>query len=164
MAPALLHQPEQDQSFAVQAIPRDRVRLAGILARLEAPAATAVELSALPAARVDIGEECYACSLCSRFCPTAALRSRTHGSTFELSFVPVYCVGCTICAVVCPAKCVALSGEVDAQGLARSEPQTLARLQVTPCSGCKTLCAPAEPDPLCFACRAREERRRRSRR
>ena len=160
MTPALLHEPEQGQALAAQATPRDRARLADLLAPLTPSTAATVELGQLPTAQVDIGEECCACNLCPRFCPTAAIRSRTAGNTFELSFVPVYCVGCGICAKVCPAGSVALSGEVDAEGFARSQPQVLALVPVAPCASCGEPCAPTEPEPLCFACKKRAEQRR----
>lgn len=103
---------------------------------------------------------CTACGLCSRFCPTGALRdervSRPDGrEVFELAFRPASCVDCGVCPVACPEDAIVVEAGVDPVAVARGTSRIVARRRVVACEVCGLPTAEtAVAMGRCFSCRA----------
>jgi len=96
--------PRVEELHAVTPPPAAQRRLLADLAALVSRAAEAsLELPGdLPLARVEVGDRCDGCSLCTRYCPHGALAM----SDGVVVFVPHLCTGCGLCAETCPREAI----------------------------------------------------------
>lgn len=101
-----------------------------------------------------IGEDCTACGLCSRLCPTDALQQvedevdETGRKTWYLALVPWRCTACGLCTETCPGQTI-----LPPTAVPLTDPRRPLLLPITgyPCTRCG---APApDRDQLCSRCR-----------
>lgn len=142
-----------------QRLPGQRLILARLLPRLGKPSPCSLNLSSLPAAQVEIQGECSACGLCSKFCPTGALRNEVQEGKCKLTFAAIYCVACGICQRVCPSYAIHLSDEVEVERLVNLRGEVLRQCELASCAMCGTACSSTGPEPLCFVCRKKARQR-----
>jgi ferredoxin len=143
-------------------VPYQRRHLTAALSRLGQPSAPALDVTDLPWVTVEVSAQCSACSLCARFCPTAAIRWTTHAqaaatpdaapsTAFDLSFIAADCVDCGICAAACPEAAITYSAAVDPTQLGRRVKVSLRSGQLNPCAVCQTL-TDTSLRPTCYVC------------
>ncbi len=141
-------------------LPAQRLLLAELILKLGKPVIDSLHLGRLPVAEVRFSDQCSACGLCAKFCPTGALKSETSDDDIKLTFTTIHCIACGICLKVCPSDAIKLSYEISTAKLAEQEPEVLVRSKLAPCTMCGAPCASNSPEPLCFVCRKREERQK----
>ncbi len=141
-----------------QHLPEQRLLLARLLLKLGKPTKDSLHLGRLPMAEVKISDQCCACDLCSKFCPTGALKSEASDDDIKFTFTTIYCIACGLCLKVCPSDAIKLSYEVSTARLVEQEPEVLLRCELTPCTMCSSPCASNGPAQLCFVCRKKVER------
>ncbi len=141
-----------------QRLPAQRLLLARLLLKLGEPSMDSSNLARLPVAEVKISEQCSACGLCSKFCPTGALKGEASDDDIRLTFTTIYCIACGICRKVCPSDAIKLSYEIDTTRLIDQESKVLLYCELAPCTICGASCASDGPEPLCFVCRKKIER------
>ncbi|MBC8263889.1 MAG: 4Fe-4S dicluster domain-containing protein [Anaerolineales bacterium] len=140
-----------------QRVPLARRRLARVLPQLGPPAVNRFAANGLPFANVAINDDCLACGLCGRFCPTGALTFASDEEQFAITFTAVNCLDCEICSLICPAQAVVFDQEIETIHLVESAPRVLLVGQLASCQGCGAPCAATDAEPLCFVCRKRRE-------
>ncbi len=143
-------------------LPSSRRFLAHVLNHLGQPAVERIETSGLSLGTVRINEDCTACGLCARLCPSGALAFDRDDRYFALRFSPIDCLGCTICTLICPNKAVTFRPEVDVRGLVADAPQVLQAGHLAACRGCGVPCTHGHGEPLCFVCQHRQKSRQRN--
>ncbi len=143
-----------------QHLPARRLLLAQLLLKLGKPAKGSLNLDRLPMAQVKFSDHCSACGLCSKFCPTGALKSEASDDDIKFTFTTIYCIACGICRKVCPNDAIKLSCEISTARLIEQEPEVLMRCAAALCAVCGVPCASNGPQPLCFVCRKRVERQK----
>jgi ferredoxin len=91
---------ETDQSKIKSPSP-ERRRLINTLRHLPA-ANDSSALDGLPFAHITANDQCTACGVCARICPTGALKlTMTEDSTYQLSFTSAACIACDTCVQLC---------------------------------------------------------------
>ena len=114
-------------------------------------------LDGLPFAHLTVNDQCTACGVCARICPTGALKLITgDDSTYQLSFTSAACIACDACVQLCePAvleRTTATFGEV-----LSSEVVELRSGLLRACTKCGAKFV-AEPDrELCPVCEFRQK-------
>ena len=140
--------------------PAQRLHLAQLLLKLGKPAIDSLNLSRLPMAEVKISDQCSTCGLCSKFCPTGALKTEAMDDDIKFTFTTIHCIACGICLKVCPSDAIKLSYEISTARLVQQEPEVLLHCKLAPCTMCGAPCASNGREPLCFVCRKRAERQK----
>jgi Fe-S-cluster-containing hydrogenase component 2 len=82
---------------------RDRLRLVKaveMLSEREQEIASC-DLDPFGFAVLSISEDCSACGVCTRVCPTETLQLEIEENRFKLKFLPQHCIGCEICKHLC---------------------------------------------------------------
>ncbi len=142
--------------------PYQRRHLTAAVGRLGLPAPTALATDTLPWATVQISDACTACSLCARYCPTAAIRWQTHAVTpaadsaattaFELSFVTADCIDCGICQAACPEGAITLVDSVNPAQLGQRQTIGLRSGDLHLCPACRKTMTDVSVRPICYVC------------
>ena len=141
-----------------------RRHLTASVARLGPPPSAAMLTDSLPWVTVQISDACTACSLCARFCPTAAIRWTTQTqtpatdaaaaqpvTTFDLNFIAADCVDCGICQAACPEDAITLPDSVNPAQIGRRQMQTLRQGHLGPCRIC-TIATDLAVRSTCHVC------------
>lgn len=155
-----LSQPQEEGPLPVEKrlphrLPPGRRHLRRALAKLGEPAVAKVPAKSLPLAAVEIGEDCSACGLCARFCPTSALTFAADEAHFVLNFTALDCLDCAICSLICPEGTVTFADQVETHLLVDPSPKPLLAGQLISCTRCGTLVAARGDEAPCFVCRRR---------
>jgi NAD-dependent dihydropyrimidine dehydrogenase PreA subunit len=106
-----------------------------------------------------VDDRCSACGTCTRACPVGALELKTGDGHFRLNFAPKACVGCDICAHLCPEQAIAVNhtpriGEV----FGEDEILQLHTGRFSKCERCHSPFVPADPaSKLCSLCEFRRQ-------
>jgi ferredoxin len=140
---------------------RNRLRLSNALAHLPEPTTLLdAPIETGDFAILSVSDECYACLICARACPTDALKfqvndEKTH---YWLYFNAQTCIGCEACIHVCAPEAI----EIDkvptfAQIFGESEPGILSEGELSKCVQCKTLFAADSDRDLCPVCEYRRK-------
>ena len=141
-----------------QRVPLARRRLALVLPQLGSPAVNRFAANGLPFANITINDNCLACGLCGRLCPTGALTFASDEGQFAITFTAVNCLDCEICSLICPAQAVVFDQEIEIIHLVEKAPRVLLMGQLASCRGCGAPCVATDAELLCFVCRKRQER------
>jgi ferredoxin len=134
------------QSLAGEPQPRDaelsyqRRHLTASVARLGPPPSAAMLTDSLPWVTVQISDACTACSLCARFCPTAAIRWTTQTQT-----------PATDAAAAQPVTTFDLNFIVNPAQIGRRQMQTLRQGHLGPCRIC-TIATDLAVRSTCHVC------------
>lgn len=107
----------------------------------------------LPAGSVmalQVGEACAHHGGCIAVCPTGALRSYSNGGVAGLEFDAAACIGCGVCALVCPENALTLRAVAAEPALAA---QPVSRHAVQLCARCDDEFAVRGEEEFCPACR-----------
>ncbi len=157
--------PEESGERLPHHIPAQRQYLAYALRRLSPDPSASVPTAALPIADVIITDDCTACGLCARFCPTEAITFVSDDEYYVLYFSAALCLGedCNLCIIACPTDAVRFGEKVQADELLSTQPRPVKAGSLAPCAQCGAPTAVAsETDetgeiPLCHICRAQAE-------
>ena len=119
-------------------IPAQRQRLAYSLRQLSPNPSANVPTTGLPIADVVITEDCTACGLCARLCPTEAISFVNDDEYYVLNFSAALCLGtdCALCVIGCPTQAVHFGGEVAADELLSTQPRHVKAGRLAPCTQC----------------------------
>lgn len=140
---------------------RDRLRLNNAITHLPEPTALLeASIETGDFAMLSISDECYACSICARVCPTDALKFQMNDEKtyYWLYFNTQVCIGCEACLHICAPEAV----EIDkaptlTQIFGESEPSVLHEGELSKCVQCKTLFAADSDQDLCPVCEYRRK-------
>ncbi len=99
--------PAPDAEPGLKDMPRERSRLVAALRAADPPPETLVPFR-LPR----VADGCILCPLCTKACPTDALRRELTPEGGSLLLDPERCVGCDACVPACPVKVVSMDDEV----------------------------------------------------
>jgi ferredoxin len=140
---------------------RDRLRLIGAVAHLPEPKAFLADpIEKGHFAKLSVSEECNACKVCVRACPTGALEFKyNHERTYYwLHFHPQVCVGCEICAHVCAPDAIEIEKKPPfAQVFGKFGSRVVSEGELKQCVQCKTLFASQDDKSLCPVCMYRRK-------
>ena len=89
-----------------QSLPRRRMDLLALaLKRPMSP--MIVEFRSYPILKISVKPaDCDLCEICSKLCPTGALRYLEESNRGSISFLLGKCTGCRLCVEACPKKCI----------------------------------------------------------
>jgi formate hydrogenlyase subunit 6/NADH:ubiquinone oxidoreductase subunit I len=138
----------------------ERLRFLRVVKQLPLPVENlgTTSLAGLRFSLLTVNDDCTACGVCARACPTAALQMETAESTFRLTFSPQICISCDICSHLCALNAITLThnptfdqvfaGEVD---------QVVQQGCLTLCSRCRAPFAARTGMDLCPVCEFRRQ-------
>lgn len=137
---------------------RERRRMNEALQRLGAAHGFPdLEMGEYGYATLRVSEDCTACGVCARACPTGALIfSQAFSKSFSLSFEPANCIGCEICMQVCAPTAIVVSHHTNSLSVFPQEtPVLLCEGDLIHCERCSTLFASSAGSTFCSVCQAR---------
>jgi len=103
-------------------------------------------------------EDCTACQMCYRVCPSGALTSDVKNS--KIDFDPFLCIKCNVCHDVCEPDAIRLSTSYNIKEFFDPQVQNLISFNVTRCDECNVIFSTNNSDTLCYRCKAEEEEAR----
>ena len=130
--------------------------LAAVAQRLQLP----LQASAFPA--VSAHRNCCHEGVCAAGCPSGALRlvEDEAGGQVGLDFDAALCLGCGLCAALCPQRALSVTAVGSVTESWRPGPQPLTRHTLRSCSQCEDGFIPRDDTELCPRCAmAREQGR-----
>jgi ferredoxin len=138
-----------------QHINPDRLRLAAAVSRLGDPkSADRVALDGLDFATLTATDTCTACGVCSRACPSNALRLYVNESEtrFALALDPRLCMGCEVCVQVCAPAAITVNHQPGYNEAFPSEIIALQSGELSKCQRCGTRMVKRSGETLCPLC------------
>lgn len=136
---------------------KDHRRIAASLRHMALPEATeAFLLDGLGFGSLQVADECSACGVCAKSCPTAALELQREDETqFHLVFSPGDCTACGVCVEVCAPAVIQLDvAPAGAKVFGVSE-VILQQGSLTRCESCSVLMAALPGKKYCAPCEFR---------
>ncbi len=136
---------------------RDRLRILSALAHLP-EADSSVNLDGFGFAHMQVSEDCTACGVCSKACPTQAIRFEKNAddTSFSLLFMPQKCIACDICANLCMPDAIHLEKAPSFEQIFGSnEALVVASGALVHCDKCKILMAARQGVRFCALCEHR---------
>jgi NAD-dependent dihydropyrimidine dehydrogenase PreA subunit len=136
----------------------ERLRFLRAVKQLPAPTGNlaTTSLAGLGFALVAVKDDCTACGVCVRACPTDALQMETAESSYQLIFSPQICLACDICSHVCAPNAISLTHDPTFdQVFAAEVDQVVQRGCLTSCSKCRAPFAARADTGLCPVCEFR---------
>lgn len=141
---------------------RDRLRLKHLLTRWQPPTRASIPLpQELAFTTLAVSDACTACWTCMRACPTGALSQQilSDGKTerFILTFQPLDCIGCGLCAPVCLSKAITLKKADSLEEVLVQRQTVVATGPLTRCARCNVQFAARPGVRLCPTCEMRRK-------
>jgi formate hydrogenlyase subunit 6/NADH:ubiquinone oxidoreductase subunit I len=100
-------------------------------------------------------KKCTVCGICSRLCPTSALKMKETTDSFSLNFIFGLCTGCELCIESCPEKAVHSTDVIDLGYL--SQPlKVLVQRRTSVCLNCHSKFIQDSSSKTCSNCRKRD--------
>ncbi len=109
-------------------------------------------------AKISVSNDCTACGVCARACPTGALRFSIDADTkFHLMFSTGMCIGCEICIPVCAVNAISVTHDLTFEELLKQgdEHFILQEGDLIECDRCRTLIAKRPGTNFCPLCEHR---------
>jgi ferredoxin len=151
----------QEDGTAARRPARERQRVLNAIAHLPPRSEQAGEfVSTGPGfANVNISEDCTACGVCARACPTGALQfHQAEGTRYRLEFTASACIGCQICAHVCAPGALTVEPQPSFQQVfGPTAPVELRQGELVRCEKCRAWFAARPGARLCPACTFRNQ-------
>jgi Fe-S-cluster-containing hydrogenase component 2 len=138
----------------------ERLRFLGAVEQMPAPPKPdqSTSLAGLGFALITVSDECTACGVCARACPTGALQMETAESSFRLIFSAQICIACDICTHVCAPNAITLTHEPTFGQVFGAEVDQLVQSgNLTNCSKCRAPFAARAGAELCPVCEFRRQ-------
>jgi ferredoxin len=140
---------------------RQRLRILTAIAHFPKPpeSCRTLSLEGLGFAVLTISEDCTACSVCARLCPTGALLFTNQDDLhYQLDFDPRTCIGCGACMVVCGPQAIDMqTAPKFEQVFGSQEPVSLIAGDLAHCERCQTMYAAHPGSRLCPPCEFRQK-------
>ncbi|MBI5301772.1 MAG: 4Fe-4S binding protein [Chloroflexi bacterium] len=143
---------ESADAPAGSVLPRERVRLINALKQL-ALGEQNVPAQFTGVIRLTADDQCTACGVCARACPTGALQfSTTEGNAYRLTCAVAKCTDCGVCLDVCEPQALHRNGAPSIAELVAAEAMVLKAGALKQCAKCNALFADHIPGTLCPIC------------
>ncbi len=134
----------------------ERLRL--LRAVKQMPPATSQEQTMSGFALLAVNEDCTACGVCARVCPTGALQMETAASSYQLTFSPQICIACDKCSHVCAPNAINLThAPTFEQVFDTAVDQIVQQGELARCSKCHAFFAAQAGKDLCPVCEFRRQ-------
>ena len=115
-------------------------------------------LAGLGFALMAVNDDCTACGVCTRVCPTDTLQMETADSSYQLTFSPQICIACEVCSHVCAPNAISLRHDPTFdQVFGTAVDQIVQKGELTKCSKCHTPFAARAGTQLCPVCEFRRQ-------
>ena len=116
-------------------------------------------LEGLGFAVLTISEECTACGVCARVCPTGALQfTGQEDLHYQLDFDPKICIGCGACRVGCGPQAIEMQAKPTFEQVFGSQsPVNLIAGDLAHCERCQSPYAARPGSRLCPPCEFRQK-------
>ncbi|MCB9420033.1 MAG: 4Fe-4S binding protein [Ardenticatenaceae bacterium] len=122
------------------------------------PAATSSEQAMSGFALLAVNDDCTACGVCARVCPTGALQMETAKSSYQLTFSPQICIACDVCSHVCAPNTITLTHDPTfEQVFGTAVDQIVQQGELAKCSKCHAPFAAKAGTDLCPVCEFRRQ-------
>ena len=150
---------ETDAPSSSHAPPRERRRLLSALKQIALnDAAQSALVQGVGAIKLNASDDCTACGVCARACPTGALRFATTASDgFRLSCLVSACTDCGVCFDVCEPDALQRVGVPTIGELLATETQLLKAGKLKHCAKCNAQFAADIEGDLCQVCAFRQQ-------
>ncbi len=103
-----------------------------------------------------VNENCTACGLCARICPTGAMQfCATNDNQFRLTMQLNHCTNCGVCVDMCESVALQREDMSTWNNLLSTEPKTLKTGMLKECVKCKAKFAASIEGNLCPICQYR---------
>lgn len=151
--------PEIEEPSSDHAPPCERRRLLKALSQSALNDAAQNALAqGVGAMRLSANDECTACGVCARACPTGALRfATTANDGFRLSCMVSACTDCGVCLDVCEPDALQRAGVPTISELLATETQLLKAGKLKHCAKCNAQFAAHIEGDLCQVCAFRRQ-------
>ena len=140
---------------------RQRLRMLAAIAHFPKPSESgrSLSLEGQGFAVLTISEECTACGVCARACPTGALQfTRQEDLHYQMDFDPRTCIGCGACTVVCGPQAIDMQAAPTFEQIFGSrEPVSLISGDLAHCERCQAPYAARPGARLCPPCEFRQK-------
>ena len=139
---------------------RERLRILHAFHKLPQPDRDGPLLKDLGFAHITVNDDCTACGVCARACPTGALQMVADNESFQLLFTPQACIDCHVCRHFCTPEAVTINpADQYAQIFSGDADQILQAGQLTKCAKCHTPFTTLTGAQLCPTCEFRRQNR-----
>ena len=139
---------------------RERLRILQAFHKLPPPDHDAPLLQDLGFALITVNDDCTACGVCARACPTGALQMASDNASFQLLFTSQACIDCHVCHHFCTPQAITInSADQYDQIFNANSDQILQEGDLTRCAKCNTLFAAHTGGQLCPTCEFRRQNR-----
>jgi ferredoxin len=115
-------------------------------------------LEGFDCAKISVSEDCTACGVCARTCPTGALQFIVDAEIkYQLKFSLGMCIDCEICVPICAVNAISISHDPTFEELLKPKDEyiVLQEGELVECDRCRTLIAKRPGTNLCPMCEHR---------
>lgn len=133
--------------------PRERLRLIRALKFIPEDLLSSEPLETFQASKIAADEECTACGVCERACPTGAMQFiGDDGDSFTLTFTAGSCTDCGLCLTYCEPQALIRDGAPRLYDWLAEEPAVLLSGDLKNCRRCGAPFAQSLAGDLCPVC------------